>query len=248
MSNYKGLLFKSFIFASICISFLATRLPAIQPYQLHASDKSTTNYNIAGKNIKLVVPNNQCSLTDKNPSDKKVLDGIRIGVRGQTELMNSFATCQELKNWRRGTRTFLDNFGNYQTPIKTQGQDFTGQESLIIKSVCDVYKKQGESLFDGLKADIDKRIEEGFANIKLNQNKMIGVIKETNDICVIAVAQRLKSEANTFKDQINVFSVSVLKGRIIFTYLFAPTKVNDVVSKLTKEIIAINKSNQELNK
>ena len=248
MRNIKSSLFKSFIFTLACLTLLVVRLPGIQSDQTRASDIPFTSYNIGGTVVKLAVPDNQCLLSDKNPSDKKILDGIRIGVRGQTELINSFAECTELKNWRRGTKQFLDHFGNYQTPVKTQGQNFTGLETQIIKSVCDIYKKQGNTLLDGLKADIDKRIEEGFANIKLNENKMLGVVKEASDICVVAVAQRLKTEGNTFKDQINVFSVSVLKGRIIFTYLFAPTKDISITNKLTKKIIAIKNINQQLNK
>ena len=78
--------------------------------------------------------------------------------------------------------------------------------------------------------------------------KLIGIVHEDPTICAAATFQRLKTDDGSTKDQVNVYSVTILNGRILFTYLYAPYEGGDNVSKLTKSITDLNNYNQINNK
>ncbi len=233
----------TFMFVSLSVLFLTlTTAP-----QAEAKERSHNSFVVGGTTLNLATPENNCSLNPQIPADNHMLNAVKNSIKGNTELVLQFADCQELKNWRTRKQKYLDTFGSYQSSLKLQNLDLTGKEAESIKSICDVYKKQGGTMLKNMEKDINKRVQDSFKNVKMNKIQLLGVVKENEEICAVATFQRLKTADGSTKDQINVYSITILKGKLIFSYLFAPNTV-DVVDQLTDQIVALNKFNQQLNK
>lgn len=231
--------------ALICVALL---IPFTSLSNLgHADDGKSKAVDIGGKTVNLALPENMCEMDPNNPADKRLIDGSKASIKGVNELLMQFADCQELKDWRVGKQLFLDNFGSYQASNKFIKLDFTGKESQSIGQICDVFKKQGAEVLNTVKPEVNERIKSGFGDIKLNELKMLGVVHDLEDICAVATFQRLKTEKNTTKNQLNVYSITVVNGRLLFTYLFSPEGTDNLKQK-SIEIKALNQINQNNNK
>ena len=222
--------------------FLLLSLPSLQ------AESVARKQNIAGKTVFLGLPEKTCPLSPKNPSDRLLIDGVKTSIKGSNELLMQFADCQELKDWRSGKQKYLNNFGSYQTSVRLKATDMTGREQATVAEICKVFKKQGAAMLQNMKPEIDKRLDDGFKNIKMNELKMLGIVHEDSNICAAATFQRFKTDDQSIKDQINVYSVTFLNGRIIFTYLYAPHGDPDIIPKLTQTITKLNDYNQLRNK
>lgn len=235
------------ILTSAFVSLTILLLTLTATPRAEAKDRSHNSFVVGGTTIKLGTPVDNCSLNPQIPADNHMLNAVKNSIKGNTELVLQFADCQELKNWRSRKKKYLDTFGSYQSSLKLKNLDLTGQEAVSIKSICEVYKKQGENILKDMETDINKRVEDSFKNVQMNKIQLLGVVKENDEICAVATFQRLKTEDGSTKDQINVYSITILKGKLIFSYLFAPNSV-DVVDQLTAQIVALNQFNQQLNK
>ncbi len=209
-----------------------------------AETKVGSKQNIAGKTVHLGLPDHSCPMDPKNPADKMLIDGVKTSIKGSNELLMQFADCEELKNWRTGKQKYLNNFGSYQTSAKLKSTDLTGQESATVKEICNIFKKQGATLLKNIQPEVNRRIKDGFKNIRMNELKMLGIVHEDPTICAAATFQRLRTDGNTLKDQVNVYSVTFLNGRIVFTYLYGPYGEEQMVPRLTKTITDLNNYNQ----
>ncbi len=201
---------------------------------------------IGGKSINLLVPENMCKMNPAHPADKRMIDASAAGIKGKNELLLSAVECTELKNWRTGKQRFLDNFGSYQVSLKLKNVDLTAQKSAILHQVCDVFKKQGAKLLDTIRPDVNKRLQTSLENVQVNQVNMLGILHDTDEICAIATHQRIRTEDGTEKDQLSIYSITVVKGRMIYSYLFSPQGTKNL-NKLSNQILSLHEANQQAN-
>ncbi len=205
-------------------------------------------YNVGGMNIRLALPANYCFMDPSNPNDKLIIDGTKKSVAGQNEVLNVFVDCKELIAWRTGKQKYLNHFGNYQTPEKTKTTSYLGQEAAIVKGICDYFAKQGKKFTETIREESNKAIAKAWKDIKLNETRMLGTFHQDGTSCVAGMFQRLQTDDKSIKDQVSIFSVSVLKGRMIFTYLFAPNEETNVVGNLIGKIKTNHADNLNRNK
>ena len=236
---------KILLFVNVLMVSLAMSGSLASYSLLQAETVASKPYMIAGKPVVLALPKNYCVLDATHPSDKTLIDSVEKSVKGFNELLVQFADCQELKEWRSGKQKYLNNLGNYQTSLKFKKTDMTGREAATIKEICTLFKKQSETLMDDIKPEIDRRVKEGFKDVEINKMKMIGVVHEDPSVCVTAAFQRLKTENGSVKDQVNISGVSVLNGRLIFSYLYTPSGDEQVVVEKSKAMMLdLNQDNQ----
>jgi len=239
----------SYVFSTGFILSLAAlmAIPSVKAENTATLSPQIVNKDIVGKKVSLALPNGHCLLDKNHPADKMLIEGVKISIKGKNELLSQFANCQELKDWHSGKLKYLNNFGNYQISLKFKETDMTGQEPATIKEICEIFKKQGDTLIEGLKPDMNKRVQEGFKNVKINEMKSMGVMYQDTTICISGIFQRLKTQDNSIKDQINLTAISILNGRLIFSYLFIPHGDKTEIDQITKTMIKLNRLNQTNN-
>lgn len=181
------------------------------------------------------------------PTDKLLLDALKISLGKGNELILQFANCEELKMWRAGKLKFLKNYGSYQTSKGLKSIDMRGRERATIREVCNLYKKQGAAQIQSLTQEIEHRLIEGLKFIQMNEMKVLGIVYEDETICTMAMYQKLRSDENTIKIQLTILSATILNGRLVFSYLYAPFDDKTKITKLTKQMINLNLYNQKRN-
>ena len=242
MANLKSII--TDVFKVICLCFCSLVASLIMNSPVFAEQPFSKSYSIAGQPVILSLPKGYCAMDEKNPSDKRLIDAVKLSVKGANEVLMQFADCQELQDWRSGKQRFLNNFGSYQTSLRFKNMNMKGREAVTVKEICNVFKKQSQALVDKIKPDIDNRIENAFENVKMNEMKLLGVSHEDSTVCITATFQRLQTEKKTSKDQMNISAVNVLNGRLMFTYLYTPYKGEKVIEKNTKTMVNLNNVNQ----
>ena len=99
-----------------------------------------------------------------------------------------------------------------------------------------------------IQAESNKAIQKVWKDLKLNETRLLGTFHQDGTSCVAGMFQRLQTEDQSTKDQVSIFSVGIIKGRMIFTYLFAPNEETNVVGKLIDQIKKIHNANLNANK
>ncbi len=232
------------IFYIFCLSVSIILVAPLMSSRAQAEQLFSKSYSVEGRAVNLSLPKSYCAMDEGNPNDKRLIDAVKLSVKGANEVLMQFADCQELKDWRSGKQKFLNNFGSYQTSLRFKKMNMKGREAATVKEICNVFKKQSQALVDKIKPDIDKRIENAFENVKMNEMKLLGVSHEDSTVCITATFQRLQTEKKTSKDQMNISAVNVLNGLLMFTYLYTPYAGEKVIEKNTKIMIDLNNVNQ----
>jgi hypothetical protein len=189
--------------------------------------------NVGGTSLNLIPPAGYCDLDESNPSDGRLITAIGNLVRGGgNELLAISANCGQLSDWRAGKRPLLDDIAQYQSPISMMQQTLPGSPEPVIKQNCDSLRKEGERLLSGSLPDIKSRVEKTLERVKISDSSFMGVLAEDATACYAAVLQKMKTEIGTDKTQVALFAITVVKGKMIFSYLFSPFAGTDTVTSM----------------
>jgi hypothetical protein len=167
--------------------------------------------------INLPAPKGYCPLEKQNPAESQALDAMQQGIKN--ELLSAFAQCDRLKAWREGKANEIGNTANYQLSLSTKAQRLSAQQ--VIPSVCAEFRKQGATIVKDAKAEINKRLEsvEILAKqLKLNTQKVYGVLHEDKTGCYIGIIQKFEVKGK-IETLFTVDAITVVKGKIIYFYL-----------------------------
>jgi hypothetical protein len=171
---------------------------------------------VGGVSVKLPPPSGFCDLTEREPSDKRMLTIIGgLVAKSGNKLHVMSADCKQLSEWRTGKRSLLDDFAQYQTPMSDKPPAET------IAQTCATLRAQGAELAAKQAPDIKANVERALKNVKINETRFIGVLAESTVACYGGLLQKLKTEAGTEKVQLNVFAATIVKNRSHFIYRIA---------------------------
>ena len=208
---------------SVHAAIFAMTLAALPATVAAQSGASTVTADIAGKKVELFVPQGQCALDRKQPSDRKGIELVERLTAGQNQLHLFTADCTQLSEWRAGGRATLGEYAQVQSAIQFHSQDLTGREAEVIKSICDATRQQGNQITAGVETDIKNRIESGKEKIKIENVAMLGALGEDEMGCYVGLIIKGVTDAGVPKSQLCVFANVVLNGRIMYIYRYAET-------------------------
>ena len=184
---------------------------------------------IGPASINLTAPPGFCVLTEDNPSNSRVISMTRTMVEGVgNELLAMFANCQQLDDWRAGTRKLLDDFVQYQTQKRFKDAPPLPVAETI-KEACAAMRAEGEKILANMLPDVKARVTEVSRTLKVNDMTFLGVLDEDGTGCYAAMLQKFATEAGTDKTQVTVFTTAIIKGKVVYYYLFAPFESPDTV-------------------
>jgi hypothetical protein len=168
--------------------------------------------------INLAAPKGYCPLDKQNPAESQVLDAMQQVNQGRTEELGAFAQCDRLKAWREGKADDLGNTADYQISLSLKGRRLSAERE--IPGMCATFRMQGAAIVKDMKEEINKRFDsvELFAkSVKINTQKMYGVLHEDKNGCYVGFVQKL-----VINDQMEtvfiVSAITVVKGKLIFFY------------------------------
>jgi hypothetical protein len=191
--------------------------------------------------IALTLPAGYCEIdATKNP-DKRLYDTVRAVLPASNTLLLMMGDCAELDAWHTGKRKTLDSQAQYQTLTRMMGDETVPTE--LIKQTCEALRAQGDKILADQIPDIQARAERELKQIKVGEGRFLGVVGEEPLACYAAILQKLTAEDKTEKTIVVLYATTVIKGKLLYYYLFAPftgegtmpgllTKHKDNVAKL----------------
>ena len=217
------------------------------PLNAQAKGPQISTYNVGGTKVKLALPPNYCALNPKHPLDKQVIEAVKALVQARNILLVQFADCKEINDWHTGKLKYLQNIGSYQTSKRTLNMNLQGQEKNTIKMVCEIFKKQADQLYKDVTKEVNEKAKEVFKNVKVNEMKSLGVVHEDPSMCAAATYQKSLTEEKDIQEQVGAYSITFQKGKMLFSYLYAPP-TDTIVKDLTNKLKKLHITNQTLNK
>jgi len=187
---------------------------------------------VGNVSLQLPPPQGYCEMDRATgPSDVKMMDAVD-GMLKPTgnRLLAISADCTQLNDWRAGKRKLLDNLAQYQALVATESSDQSAQAADVIKQACAEMRAQGEKMVTDMEPDVRARADQVLKTVKVNEMRFLGVIAEEPTICYAAMLQKFKAETGAEKTQATVFATTVLKGKIVYFYLFVLSESGSTVT------------------
>jgi hypothetical protein len=200
---------------------------------------------IGAASLNLPAPTGYCDLTEQQPSDARMIKVVGDLLAGRNELLAMSADCRQLQNWRAGTQPLLDDYAQYQTLIAAKDANLSRADT--VKRSCAQIRAEGEKMVAGGTQEVNKRLEAVLKDIKINESRLVGVLAEDADACYFALLQKMKTEAGAEKTQVIMTAVTIIKGKILYYYLYSPYKdagtVDTALTRHKTNVAAVLKAN-----
>lgn len=197
------------------------------------ADAATVSVSIGGRQITLVVDQDQCEMDRNNVSDARVYELVERGLEGNNQLLMAAADCGQLKEWRMGSRPTLDDFTQAQVGLANRNLELTGRETATVKQICSQLRQQGDAIVAGPVAQTRERFNRATEDVKLNETTFIGVVNEDDQACYASLVQKVRTDQGRDKIILCVFANVVVRGRLIFLYRYTEGESFASVVRLT---------------
>lgn len=208
---------------------LTSALLCLAPVVMGAEVLSTR---IGNEPVQLILPNGMCQIDQSKPTDAAYVDAIESGLAGTNKLLTAFAECDQLSDWRSSKKMFLE-YGYYQSPV---GMLDTVATPDMVTEVCRELRSQGEKMLDDLKEDLTQRTERALKGLQVNELSSLGVVGEDSHACYSAALRNLQAESAQQKLQDLVFAITVLRGKLLFLYVYAPHRDDRTIPILLDQV------------
>jgi hypothetical protein len=204
---------------------------------------------VGGVAVNLPPPAGYCELNEAQPGDARMLS-VLGGVleKGGNRLVAMSADCRQLDDWRNGKRPLLANYAQYQTQKASENASLPAAPAEVIKATCQQLRAQGEIIATRMVPDIQKRFDEALTAVRYNESKFLGVLGEDSKACYASLLSRIRAENGADVAQVGMFAVTIIKGKPIFYYLFAPyvgaPGITSQLDQLRRNVAALEAANR----
>lgn len=201
---------------------------------------------IGATSIKLVLPRGDCPIDSTRAVDAQYLKILLEVTRAGTGngILAGFADCRQLADWRTGRKAFLDDHGQYQTALKLADREIPGA---AMGRICKSLRQQGDQFYQGTSLDQAMRIEQAADALQVGQTRSLGLVSEDENACYSALLQDARARNGAEKRQAGVYATSVVKGKLVYFYLFTPYRDADTLGKLVDVVKSTMRDLQSAN-
>lgn len=177
-----------------------------------------------------------CLMDEEKPADARLLQPLsKIIEGGGNRLLAQFADCNQLDAWRTKSGKLLDDFVQYQVLKTFIDKPLPVSRAEMLKLTCASLRKEGEKYTAEILPDVRARAAVHLKAIKLNEMKFLGVVAEDSETCYASMLQKLTTELKTEKTQLCIFSVNIVRGKLVYFYAFSPfTEGSDAAAMLKR--------------
>ena len=212
-----------------------------------APDARAQDAMIGDVKIALPVPAGYCQMLEAEPSDARMLGTIRKLLAGHNLLLAAYSDCGQLKEWRERKRDLIDDFSQAQTLESLKDKITPMTPEAAEQAICKEMSANGARYATGAKGDLEGRLAQLSKALKINETRFLGVIGEEPRVCYGAMLQKMHTQAGTDKVIVSAFGTSLIKGKIVYHYIFAndggPGTVERLAAKEKAAMAAILAAN-----
>ena len=188
---------------------------------------------VGTKKISLTLPLGYCFVDGARPVDVHFTNTTRGMFAGlNLHLLDILVDCGELAKWRERKIPDLDNLGQYITPVAMLGKDLPITRAQFSSSICAKMRRQAKQKMVKTMTDAMKKAEKFFEGVKASGQKFLGVLHEDIDACYAGMLSTLKTQAGALKKVVGVFSMTLVKGKMVQLNLYTRYKGEASINRL----------------
>jgi len=203
--------------------------------------------NVGGTELGLALPAGFCKLDKSNPNDSRLIGMIRKMNRGRGTLYLSVANCVQLKAWRAGQMKTLDDYGFIMVPRRAIRKKIRTSRAAFVKTMERQLNKVTERRRRKIKANMRRRVRALNTTLRLNQTRILGVLKADDTAVHVGVMQKLQTEYGDKKTIVGSFGATLVRKKVLFVYLYTKMQgqesiraVQSAEEKWLRAIVDIN--------
>jgi hypothetical protein len=189
---------------------------------------------VAEVRIKVAAPDGYCPLDSKHPMDSQVLAATQQAIQSTNEELAVFVACDRLKAWHDGKTDDLGDTADYQIKHDMKTRNFPPDK--ILPVTCSLLRKQGANLIKSKQEQIMKDLNsiKAFAGtVKLNDQKLYGVLHEDRTGCYAGLVQTLEVDGKLTTGFV-VMAIIVVKGKVLYLYHGSDLVGPETITRLLK--------------
>jgi hypothetical protein len=193
---------------------------------------------IADVSVHLPQHSGYCEMDPVLASDAPlVANAYSARAKAGGRLLLLSADCGEVKEWRNGRRRTLEHFAQYETPLRTEHASLPDSPGNVVRTYCEGMR-QSERAAGGTSANALDRVDLFSKMLRQNETLYVGVVAEEPLVCYVATLRKIEVEA-TDAAQLCLVASTIIKEKVVLSYLFAPYRGRETTSRL----LAVQRAN-----
>lgn len=230
------------------LAFLMTALMCILAHGAAAQTAPPTA-SVGAAQIVLPPPAGFCPLDGSRSTDASLKQAATamIATSGTNLLLAQHVDCAQLEQMRAGKRRLLDDFVQYQTLTAWMDKDLPVAPAAVISETCSELRKSGGTLATQAVEAVNPKLQAFSKSIRINEMRFLGVVAEDPATCYAALMQKLRTDDGGEKTQLCIFSTSVVRGKIVYFYVYTPyatdLKIETVLERHKAATAAFQRAN-----
>jgi hypothetical protein len=204
---------------------------------------SQTTVTLGDTSLRLLTPPGFCQLVDSDVTDRRLLSLMREQIR-PNQLLAVFADCAQLTNLRTGRIPHLDDVF-YYAASETMTKPGARATEKSLGEFCDFVRAEGDKLFPSAISEPTARLEKALEGVKVNESRLLGVMKQEAGACYWGMLQGLQAQAGSSKTNLTISAIMLLKDKQvtgIAVSRFVDKRTSDQMLSKHTAIVAKNRS------
>ena len=188
---------------------------------------------IGGTTLILAPPAGWCGMNANKISDARLLGILREGMeRTGNTLVTAYANCDELERWRSTRQRTLNNYGIVAFENALRGFDYPGTDASFVSELRETLEAAGHEYIEDLLEHTVELVEDVLPTVTMGVPAAFGIIGEDEISLYTGAVMPIVTEFGDSKVSIYSSAISLLRGKIVYTYLYAPYEGADVATRL----------------
>jgi hypothetical protein len=208
---------------------------------------SASNVTIGSDSISLSIPNGYCSLNNTDPSDDRLIKYFEDSNKGLNKVISVFGDCDQLKAWRLGDMSTLNDYGYVLTPSVFVNKKLNISINSYLAEMTKVFKKKGQKILDRSIDDNKVILKDHMPLVKLNETKNLGIISQDEHALYMGILQNLQTEEGKSKKMVGVYAATLVNKKSVYLYLFKKHQGNrtiyDLETLISAWVLSVQKKN-----
>ena len=173
----------------------------------------TVNVDIDGASITLAVPAGHCPLDRRVAADRSVIELVERGVATSNRVLLAFAECAQRDEIRDGRRRFLDDFGQYMSPLRSGRIDM--EPAAFAQRMTEHYKSQGAQVMQRVLAEVREKIAGMRIGVRVGEQHLLGVLRTDERAMYLGLVQNLGRPDGSTILVVGVAALGLVKQRVV---------------------------------
>jgi hypothetical protein len=180
-----------------------------------------TSIRVGGRTLIVEPPLGYCVMDKRHPSDRRIVELLENGLASFGRFHYAFADCEQLADWRRGLRKYLDDYGYVANELAMEEKDLSDRTQAEInagiRQTIDRYERPLMSLGDTI---AQRAIEQSAVNVKQGEAKFLGVLEESSNGFFTAMLIPGLGEYGDKRTMAGVGNSVLVRNKLIFSWLY----------------------------